>query len=124
MTAYNVVRFRTKPGQEQAFIDRHKTFDIAMKGARRLSVVRTGDRTFCVIGEWDNFDSIAAARPSMIGILDSFREMLEDLGSGLGVTDPVSGPAVVEIGKPKKKAKAKGKGRTVKKKGRGKKRRR
>ena len=33
----------------------------------------------------------------MIGILDGTRGMLEDLGGGLGVTDPVSGPSVVEI---------------------------
>ena len=42
-------------------------------------------------------DSIAAARPHMIATLDSFREMLEDLGDGRGVTDPVSGPVVLEL---------------------------
>jgi hypothetical protein len=31
--------------------------------------------------------------------------MLEDLGSGLGVTDPVSGSAVVRLASPKPKAK-------------------
>lgn len=30
----------------------------------------------------------------MIGTLDRFRHMLEDLGGGLGVTDPVSGEVV------------------------------
>ena len=106
MTAYNVVRFRTKPGQEQAFIDAHRKLDVPMKGFRRISVIRTGDRTFCVVGEWNKFDSIVAARPSMIGVLDSFRDMLEDLGSGLGVTDPVSGDVVVEVAPRKKKKKA------------------
>ena len=106
MTAYNVVRFRTKPGQEQAFIDAHKKLDVPMKGFRRISVIRTGDRTFCVVGEWNKFDSIVAARPSMIGVLDSFRDMLEDLGSGLGVTDPVSGDVVVEVAPRKKKKEA------------------
>ena len=33
----------------------------------------------------------------MIGMLDRFRDTLEDLGSGLGVTDPVSGEVVVEM---------------------------
>jgi hypothetical protein len=106
MTAYNVVRFRTKPGQEQAFIDAHKKIDVPMKGFRRLSLIKTGDQTFCVIGEWDKFDSIVAARPSMIGMLDSFRELLEDLGDGLGVTDPVSGDVAVEVAPRKKKKKA------------------
>jgi hypothetical protein len=50
----------------------------------------------------------------MIGILDSFRDDLEDLGGGLGITDPASGEGVVRLpaSKPaKKKAKAKRKKR-------------
>jgi hypothetical protein len=49
----------------------------------------------------------------MIGLLDSLREHLEDLGGGLGVTDPVSGEMVVKLAastaakkKPRGKAKA------------------
>jgi hypothetical protein len=37
---------------------------------------------------------LAAARPKMITTLDTFRDTLEDLGGGLGVTDPVSGMSV------------------------------
>jgi hypothetical protein len=37
------------------------------------------------------------ARPHMIAALDSFRDTLEDLGSGLGLTDPVSGPVVLAL---------------------------
>jgi hypothetical protein len=48
-------------------------------------------------GEWDSYQSIVAARPKMIAMLDSFRDTLEDLGGGLGVTDPLSGEAVLEI---------------------------
>jgi hypothetical protein len=33
----------------------------------------------------------------MIGLLDTFRADLEDLGSGMGVTDPVSGEVVLSI---------------------------
>jgi hypothetical protein len=40
----------------------------------------------------------------MIGLLDSMRDYLEDLGGGLGVTDPVSGEAVVTLKAPKPKA--------------------
>lgn len=39
----------------------------------------------------------AAAREQMIATLDSFRDTLEDLGEGRGVTDPVSGPVVLEM---------------------------
>jgi hypothetical protein len=42
-------------------------------------------------------EAMAAARPHMIATLDSFRNMLEDLGGGLGVTDPVSGEVVLEM---------------------------
>ena len=97
MTAYNVVRFRTKPGKEQAFIDAHKKATLNVSGFRKAALVRTGDRTFCVVGEWNDMDSLAAARPQMIGLLDTMRDMLEDLGGDLGVTDPVSGTSVVEI---------------------------
>ena len=33
----------------------------------------------------------------MIAMLETFRDTLEDLGGGLGVTDPVSGEAVLEM---------------------------
>lgn len=36
--------------------------------------------------------------PAMIKILDSVRDLLEDLGGNLGVTDPVSGSVVAEVG--------------------------
>lgn len=97
MTAYNVVRFRTKPGKESAFIEAHRKAAFKPKGFRKASLVQTGDRTFCFIGEWDDMANIAAARPEMIALLDSFRDTLEDLGGGLGMTDPVSGAAVVEM---------------------------
>ena len=97
MTAYNVVRFKVKPGQEQKFIDAHKNAP-SIEGMREAAVIKTGDRTYCIIAKWDSMDKLAAARPKMIAMLDSFRQTLEDLGGGLGVTDPVSGNVVVELG--------------------------
>jgi hypothetical protein len=60
-------------------------------------MIKTGERSYCLIGEWDSMDKLAASRPKMIAVLDTLREMLEDLGHGLGVTDPVSGDVVVEL---------------------------
>jgi hypothetical protein len=98
MKAYNVVRFRVKPGREKEFVDKNREMSQrAMKGFLGGALIKTGDRAYCFVGEWDNFNSIVAARPQLIGILDTFRDTLEDLGGGLGVTDPVSGEAVVEI---------------------------
>jgi hypothetical protein len=96
MAAFNVVRFRVKPGNEQQFIDAHRNMRPEFKGFVGGALVRTGDQTFCMVGEWRNFQSLVTARPQMIGILDGFRDLLEDLGSGLGVTDPVSGEAAVD----------------------------
>jgi len=97
MSAFNVVRFRVKPGREQAFIDAHRRADFGVAGFRRASLIKTGERSFCIVGEWDSLDALAAARPTMIGVLDSFRADLEDLGGGLGVTDPVSGEVVLSM---------------------------
>ena len=66
MTAYNIVRFRVKPGQEQAFVDYHRNAKPGFKGFKRGAIVKTGDRTFCFVGEWASFQKIAAARPTMI----------------------------------------------------------
>jgi len=97
MSAFNVVRFRVKPGHDKEFIEAHRKADRAFPGLQRLSLVRTGDTTFCLIGEWRNMQDIANARPAMIKNLDGLRGLLEDLGGGLGVTDPVSGESVLEV---------------------------
>jgi antibiotic biosynthesis monooxygenase len=97
MTAFNTVRFRVKPGREQEFLDAHKATARDWPGLRHVNIIKTGDRTYCIIAEWNDMDSLAAARPKMVGTLDTFRHVLEDLGGGLGVTDPVSGPVVLEL---------------------------
>ena len=97
MTAFNVVRFKVKPGREQEFLDAHRKVAADWKGLKHVNMVKTGDRTYCIIAEWTDMDALAGARPQMIATLDSFRGTLEDLGGGLGVTDPVSGPVVLEL---------------------------
>jgi heme-degrading monooxygenase HmoA len=97
MTAFNAVRFRVKPGKDQEFLDAHKKVAADWPGLRRVNMVKTGERSYCIIAEWSDMDALAGARPQMIATLDSFRHTLEDLGGGLGVTDPVSGPVVLEL---------------------------
>ena len=100
MSAFNVVRFRVKPGNEQEFIEAHRRMQPQLKGFLSGSLIRTGDNTFCMVGEWRNFQSIVNARPTMISMLDQVRGMLEDMGNNLGVTDPVSGESVLRFGAP------------------------
>jgi hypothetical protein len=97
MTAFNVVRFRVKPGRDQDFLDAHKRVQANWPGLAHVNMIKTGDRSYCIIAEWDDMDTLAKARLEMIATLDSFRDTLEDLGGGLGVTDPVSGPVVLAL---------------------------
>lgn len=97
MSVFNVVKFRVKPGQDARFLDAHRDGKANWSGLLRGEMIKTGDQTYCLIGEWSDMDAIVAARSKMIETLDSFREVLEDLGAGLGVTDAVSGPVVLDL---------------------------
>jgi len=91
MTAFNAVRFKVKQGREQEFLDAHGRVDRDWPGLRHVNMIQTGEGTYCIIGEWDDMEAMAAARPQMIATLDTFRDTLE------GDTDPVSGPVVLEL---------------------------
>ena len=97
MTAFNAVRFRVKPGREQDFLNAHERAERNWPGMKSANLIKTGDRTYCVIAEWADMDALAAARPHMVATLDTLRDTLEDLGGGMGVTDPVSGPVVLKL---------------------------
>ena len=103
MTAYNIVRMRVKPGREGDFLELNRSMDEAMtqqmtkNGFRRGAIVKTGERSYCFLGEWESMDAIIKSRPDMVKDLDRMRDLLEDLGGGLGVTDPVSGEAILEF---------------------------
>ncbi|WP_244470302.1 DUF718 domain-containing protein [Microvirga vignae] len=96
MTAFNVVRVRVKSGREGVFIEFHRSIAPDLAGLRHGVVIKTGERSCCAIGEWGSMDALVAARPARTSYLDRFRDMLEDLGSGLGVTDPVSGEVILD----------------------------
>lgn len=99
MTVMNVVHMRVKPGQEGEFVRLHRDFDFkSIPGSRAFRLVKSGERSFIVIGEWDSMASMADARPAMIANLDKLRPILEDLGGGRGVTEPWSGEVVLHQG--------------------------
>ena len=97
MSSYNVVRFRVKPGREDEFLNAHRAGKADWPGLKRGQIIKTGDRTYCLVGEWPDNETMANARAPMIATLNTFRETLEDQGSGLGVTDAVSGSVVLDL---------------------------
>jgi len=95
MAAFNTVRFRVKPGRDQEFLDAQKNIGQSWPGLMQANIIKTGDRSYCLIAEWPDMESCIAARPAMIATLNSFRDTLEDLGNGLGVTDAGAGSVVL-----------------------------
>jgi len=96
MTAFNAVRFRVKPGREAEFLDAHRGIAAQWPGLNRAHIVDTGGGGYCLIAEWDDMEALAGARDAMIATLDSFRDTLEEVAPGRGVTDPVAGAVVLE----------------------------
>jgi hypothetical protein len=81
---------RAKPDREAQFLELtrqpgHETKTSLRKG----SLDKAGELSYCFVAECDDFDAIIAARPDMIEDLNRLRPLLEDLGGGLGVRDPV-----------------------------------
>jgi heme-degrading monooxygenase HmoA len=66
MAAFNAVRFRVKPGRDQEFLDAHKNVQADWPGLKHVNMIKTGDRTYCIIAEWTDMDALAKARPTMI----------------------------------------------------------
>jgi hypothetical protein len=73
MSAFNVVRFRVKPGRDQEFLDAHRSVDANWPGLKKVSMIKTGNQTHRIIAEWADVADMAAARPNMIATLNSFR---------------------------------------------------
>jgi hypothetical protein len=97
MSAINVVKFRVKADREGHFLDVHRGGKANWPGLLRGVMIMTGDRTYCLIGEWADAEALANARGRMIETLNGFRPDLEELGGGLGVTDAVSGSVVLDL---------------------------
>ena len=95
----NVVRSKVKEGKKDEYMKKLKEFFNNMKGTDGLismKQIQTGPNNMCIIGEWKNEESIAKARNEMIAGLNNVRSLLEEISPELGVTDPVSGPVIME----------------------------
>ena len=95
----NVVRSKVREDKKDEYMRKLKEFFNNMKGTDGLvsmKQIQTGSNSMCIIGEWQDEQSIAKARDKMIAGLDVARPLLEEISPELGVTDPVSGPVIME----------------------------
>jgi quinol monooxygenase YgiN len=99
MAAMNIVHMRIKPGKESEYLALHEALRAQpMAGMRNFWIVKTGERDFCIVGEWDSMTALAGSRSAMVANLDKLRPLLEDLGGGRGVTEPWSGEVALHMG--------------------------
>ena len=95
----NVVRSKVKQDKKDEYMKKLKEFFDNMRGTEGLismKLIETGPNNMCIIGERKDAQSIAKARDKMIAGLDTVRPLLEEISPALGVTDPVSGPVIME----------------------------
>ena len=97
MHAFSIVRFRVKPGRKEEFIEAHQKAASGWPGLVHANLVQVGERGFCLVAEWQSEAALQKAGPKMIQTLDTFRDCLEVLSPKLGVTAPMSGPAVLKM---------------------------
>ena len=94
MSFLTSVRTTVKEGEVERYIEAVRDWDapVNMNGY----FAQTGERSFCFTGIFKDKESLIEARPLMLAHLDTVRDLLMEISTDLGVTDPVSGPVVVE----------------------------
>ena len=95
----NIVRSKVKEDKKDEYMKKLHEFFNNMRGTGGLisiKQIQTGPNSMCIIGEWKDEQSIAKAGDKMIAGLDTVRPLLEEISPELGITDPVSGPVIME----------------------------
>ena len=95
MKSCNEVRNQVKAEHKYEYIKAMSKLEL-MESNLSHKPIQTGDYQFCEIYEWETEEALASAMSNMIKFLDTFRHMIEEISPELGVTDPVSGPIIVE----------------------------
>ena len=91
----SVVKFIVKKEEEKNFIESMKKFNLP-DGLIYRKLIKTDGNIYCSIIEWVNEEALENARPQMIAFLDTIRKLLIDFNQDLGVTDPASGPVIID----------------------------
>ena len=91
----SVVKFKVITEEENNFIEAMKKYNLP-DGLIYRKLIKTGEYSYCSIIEWVNVEALENARPQMIAFLDTIRNMLIEFNQDLGVTDPSSGPVLID----------------------------
>ena len=91
----SVVKFKVITEEENNFIEAMKKYNLP-DGLIYRKLIKTGEYSYCSIIEWLNEEALENARPQMIAFLDTIRNMLIEFSQELGITDPASGPVVID----------------------------
>ena len=91
----NVIKYKIKDGSKDECL---KKINEMSKYEDLISskYIESGANSYCFIGEWVSEGVYKAAYPKLIELLDTIRDFLKEISPELGVTDLVSGTAVIE----------------------------
>jgi len=73
MPAFNAVRFPSEAGGaiNSSWMPTRASGQHG-RGLTHANIIKTGERSYCLIAEWEDMDACIKARPNMIATLDSF----------------------------------------------------
>ena len=93
------VRFKVRPGSVDKVRNLFVNYDIStLGGALSHEVIEFGEGKFQTTVIWESEQCLADARPELVAFLNTIRADLEELSPELGVTDPISGKLIAELG--------------------------
>jgi hypothetical protein len=94
MEACNIVRMRVRPEFEAEFLaeldNPCRDFET---GLCHAFLLQTGERTYCLVAQWDSTAALEDGEAQILRSLDQMRHMLEDLDAH-GAVGPFSGRVV------------------------------
>lgn len=96
MTAFNILRYRVRSGQNGAFEAAFRETGFSAAGLMRGSLVKTASIGYSLVGEWESLAAINAARPVVAAAIERQRPFLDDMGGGLGATYEDAGDVVYQ----------------------------
>ena len=97
METCNVVRIRVKPEFEAEFLALNENPSHGVEqGLIHSFLVRTGERTYCFVGQWSSMTALAAGQSVIAAQWDKMRHMLDDLGEGAEPIEPLVGEIVAK----------------------------